>query len=95
MGVVDAALLAFLLVVGTYDLLQRRHSVLRNYPVLGQMRYLPHHRDPAHQPPRGRINPGHAGKLTCRSHGPSNTGTRHQAEPSHIPLCRADLNEAA
>jgi len=34
------ALLAFLLGVGTYDLVQRRHSVLRNYPVLGHMRYL-------------------------------------------------------
>ncbi|MFD6857580.1 FMN-binding glutamate synthase family protein [Rhodococcus sp. NPDC060090] len=33
-------LLAGLLVLGTYDLLQRRHSVLRNYPVLGHMRYL-------------------------------------------------------
>ncbi|WP_040796605.1 FMN-binding glutamate synthase family protein [Nocardia higoensis] len=33
-------LLAFLLGVGTYDLVQRRHSVLRNYPVLGHMRYL-------------------------------------------------------
>src|SRR5690625_4352940 len=35
--------LAFLLaglVVGGYDLLQRRHSVLRNYPVIGHMRYL-------------------------------------------------------
>ena len=37
---IAAALLAFLLVVGVYDLLQRRHSVLRNYPVLGHMRYL-------------------------------------------------------
>ncbi|MFE9552066.1 FMN-binding glutamate synthase family protein [Streptomyces sp. NPDC006692] len=25
---------------GTYDLLQRRHSVLRNYPVLGHLRFL-------------------------------------------------------
>src|SRR5690625_575241 len=36
-------MLAFLLaglVVGGYDLLQRRHSVLRNYHVIGHMRYL-------------------------------------------------------
>ncbi len=33
-------LLTFLLLVGIYDLVQRRHSVLRNYPVLGHMRYL-------------------------------------------------------
>ncbi len=26
--------------VGVYDLVQRRHSVLRNYPVLGHLRYL-------------------------------------------------------
>ncbi|NMN99076.1 FMN-binding glutamate synthase family protein [Antrihabitans stalactiti] len=37
---VAAAVLALLLVVGVYDLVQRRHSVLRNYPVLGHMRYL-------------------------------------------------------
>lgn len=34
------ALLAGVLGVGVHDLLQRRHSVLRNYPVLGHMRYL-------------------------------------------------------
>lgn len=33
-------LLAFLFVVAVYDLLQRRHSVLRNYPVLGHLRYV-------------------------------------------------------
>ncbi len=35
-----ASLLAVLLIVGLYDLLQRRHSVLRNYPILGHLRYL-------------------------------------------------------
>jgi len=30
---------AGLLVVASYDLLQRRHSILRNYPVLGHMRF--------------------------------------------------------
>ena len=35
-----AALLAGLLLLGAYDLIQRRHSVLRNYPVLGHMRFL-------------------------------------------------------
>lgn len=34
------AVLVALLLVGVYDLLQRRHSVLRNYPLLGHMRYL-------------------------------------------------------
>ena len=34
--VVFAALLA----VAVYDLLQRRHSILRNYPVLGHLRFL-------------------------------------------------------
>ncbi|WP_430335028.1 FMN-binding glutamate synthase family protein [Rhodococcus sp. ACT016] len=35
-----AVLLAFLFAVAVYDLLQRRHSVLRNYPVLGHLRYI-------------------------------------------------------
>lgn len=35
-----AAPAALLFAVGVYDLTQRRHSVLRNYPVLGHMRYL-------------------------------------------------------
>src|SRR5210317_2133757 len=26
--------------VGVYDMMQRRHSILRNYPVLGHMRFL-------------------------------------------------------
>ncbi|TSD95367.1 FMN-binding glutamate synthase family protein [Skermania sp. ID1734] len=34
------ALLAGLVATGIYDLVQRRHSVLRNYPVLGHLRYL-------------------------------------------------------
>ncbi|MDR7166569.1 glutamate synthase domain-containing protein 2 [Nocardia kruczakiae] len=29
-----------LVLVGAYDLVQRRHSILRNYPLLGHMRYL-------------------------------------------------------
>jgi len=37
---VVGALLAVLLILGLYDLLQRRHSVLRNYPILGHLRYL-------------------------------------------------------
>ncbi|MFI6041636.1 FMN-binding glutamate synthase family protein [Nocardia sp. NPDC051321] len=32
--------LVVLLAVGVYDLVQTRHSVLRNYPLLGHMRYL-------------------------------------------------------
>jgi glutamate synthase domain-containing protein 2 len=35
-----AAPLALLGLLGTWDLLQRRHSVLRNYPVLGHARFL-------------------------------------------------------
>jgi glutamate synthase domain-containing protein 2 len=35
-----AAFLLGLLVLGCYDLVQRRHSVLRNYPVLGHLRFL-------------------------------------------------------
>lgn len=34
------AVLVGLLAVGVHDLLQRRHSVLRNYPVLGHLRFL-------------------------------------------------------
>ncbi|WP_018178856.1 FMN-binding glutamate synthase family protein [Jongsikchunia kroppenstedtii] len=34
------AILAALLLLGLYDILQRRHSVLRNYPILGHMRFL-------------------------------------------------------
>jgi glutamate synthase domain-containing protein 2 len=34
------ALLALLLCVAVYDVTQKRHSILRNYPVLGHMRFL-------------------------------------------------------
>ena len=34
------AALAVLLAVAIYDLVQRRHAVLRNYPLLGHLRYL-------------------------------------------------------
>ncbi|WP_225731174.1 MULTISPECIES: FMN-binding glutamate synthase family protein [unclassified Nocardia] len=34
------ALLALLLCVGVYDMVQKRHSILRNYPVLGHMRFM-------------------------------------------------------
>lgn len=32
--------LTAMVVVGVYDLVQKKHSVLRNYPILGHMRYL-------------------------------------------------------
>lgn len=32
--------LAVIAAVGVFDLVQRRHSVLRNYPVLGHFRFL-------------------------------------------------------
>ena len=34
------AIVVLLLGVATYDVLQKRHSILRNYPVLGHMRFL-------------------------------------------------------
>ncbi len=34
------ALVALLLVVAIHDLLQKKHSILRNYPVLGHLRFL-------------------------------------------------------
>jgi hypothetical protein len=34
------ALGLFLSAVGVYDVTQRRHSILRNYPVIGHMRFL-------------------------------------------------------
>jgi hypothetical protein len=33
-------LLAALLLLAAYDVLQTRHSILRNYPVLGHLRFL-------------------------------------------------------
>jgi glutamate synthase domain-containing protein 2 len=38
--VVLAVLFAAVAALGTYDLVQRRHSILRNYPLLGHMRFL-------------------------------------------------------
>jgi glutamate synthase domain-containing protein 2 len=38
--VIAAVLLLALTAVGVYDLLQRRHSILRNYPLLGHFRFL-------------------------------------------------------
>ena len=38
--IVVAVVVAAVAAVGVYDLFQRRHSVLRNYPVLGHLRYL-------------------------------------------------------
>ena len=39
--IVIAALAVAFVLVGAYDLIQRRHSVLRNYPILGHMRFNP------------------------------------------------------
>jgi glutamate synthase domain-containing protein 2 len=36
---IAAAVFAIPVLVGLYDLLQRRHSILRNYPILGHMRF--------------------------------------------------------
>ena len=35
-----SGLAAFLALLGTYDLLQTRHSLLRNYPIVGHIRFL-------------------------------------------------------
>jgi glutamate synthase domain-containing protein 2 len=37
---IPLAIFGFLAGLGTYDVLQARHSILRNYPVLGHMRFL-------------------------------------------------------
>jgi glutamate synthase domain-containing protein 2 len=37
---IPAGILLFLAATGVQDLVQRRHAVLRNYPVLGHMRYI-------------------------------------------------------
>ena len=34
------AVFAFLVVVGLYDLLQKKHSILRNYPIAAHIRFL-------------------------------------------------------
>ncbi|MFC2967647.1 FMN-binding glutamate synthase family protein [Acidimangrovimonas pyrenivorans] len=39
-GLLPLAIFGFLTALGVYDILQRRHSILRNYPVLGHMRFL-------------------------------------------------------
>lgn len=35
-----ATIVGFLLIVAIYDIFQKRHTVLRNFPVIGHMRYL-------------------------------------------------------
>ena len=35
-----AAVVAVLLLIGLYDVIQKKHSILRNYPILGHMRFL-------------------------------------------------------
>jgi hypothetical protein len=37
---IPAGVVAVAAAVGIHDLVQRKHSVLRNYPVLGHMRFL-------------------------------------------------------
>ena len=37
---IPLAVTGFLAVVGTHDLLQRRHAILRNYPIAGHLRFL-------------------------------------------------------
>ena len=35
MGVV-----AFIIILGIYDFIQKKHTILRNFPVIGHLRYL-------------------------------------------------------
>jgi glutamate synthase domain-containing protein 2 len=39
-GWVAAGLLALLIAIAVYDLIQRKHSILRNYPLAGHMRFI-------------------------------------------------------
>lgn len=39
-GVAPLILFGALLLLGVYDLLQTRHAILRNYPIIGHMRYI-------------------------------------------------------
>ena len=38
--IIPAVVLSLLAATGVYDVVQRRHSILRNYPILGHMRFL-------------------------------------------------------
>jgi glutamate synthase domain-containing protein 2 len=38
--IIVAVLLAAVVALGVYDLIQRRHSILRNYPILGHARFM-------------------------------------------------------
>lgn len=38
--VIPLVVFGFLVALGTYDLIQPRHSILRNYPILGHMRFM-------------------------------------------------------
>jgi glutamate synthase domain-containing protein 2 len=40
LAIIGVILLAALLCLGLYDLVQRKHSILRNYPVAGHLRFL-------------------------------------------------------
>ena len=39
-SIVALIVVLLLLVVGVYDLLQRDHAILRNFPLIGHLRYL-------------------------------------------------------
>ena len=39
-GVVLAVVVALIVMLGLYDLIQRRHAILRNFPVVGHFRFL-------------------------------------------------------
>ena len=39
-SIVALIVVLLLLVVGVYDLLQRNHAILRNFPLIGHLRYL-------------------------------------------------------
>ncbi|MGD9753908.1 MAG: glutamate synthase-related protein [Acidimicrobiia bacterium] len=39
-GLISGVLLALLVAIGLYDVFQRKHAILRNFPVIGHLRYI-------------------------------------------------------
>ena len=71
-----AAPLIFVALVGSTDLIQRRHSVLRNYPVLGHARFLLEEIRPEIRGSTSWSRTPRAGRTTARPATSSTTGRR-------------------
>ncbi len=39
-GIACIALIPFLILIGVWDLIQKKHTILRNYPLIGHLRYI-------------------------------------------------------